>query len=682
MANRGVNNIRNIALIGHSSCGKTSLAEAMLFKAKVTQRLGSVDDGTTIFDYEPDEIEKKHSINSSLAHFNWKDKDINLIDTPGYSDFIGDVISSLAATDIAIVTISGVEGVQINTRKVWNLAKEQGLSRAIIITKMDSENINAESILQAIESNFGNECIPINLPIIDNGTFKGVIGTLNLNEESVKLPIVGDINAINEKIIESIVCIDDDLMEKYLEGEVIDAKKLNDCLVSAIANGNLIPIFFCSSSNDIGISEILDTIALNFPSPENVTKKKFKMSDKEVEVNPDNSEEFVAQVFKSIIDPFVGKLSYFRIFSGKLEHDSHFFNSRTKNKEKASHMFKILGKEQKHLDSAITGDIVAISKIDNIEISDTLCTEKHEGFLPDINFPTPMVSLALEPKSKGSEQKISEALTKLSIEDKTFQISHDPQTHELVVTGISNLHLNGMLERMKRRFDIDVNTKPPKIPYKETISGKSSSHYKHKKQSGGRGQYGEVYIRLEPLERGDGFKFKNSIVGGAIPGQYIPAVEKGIKETLNKGILCGYPIVDFQVDLYDGSFHSVDSSEAAFKVAASKALHEAFNSAKPVLLEPVVNLEVVSPGEYMGEISGNLSSRRGRIQGIDAIGDMQVVKAAIPMAEIRNYESELKSITGGQGTYTMEFSHYDIVASHIASEIISNEKKEIEKVEK
>ncbi|MGR3318665.1 MAG: elongation factor G [Candidatus Anammoxibacter sp.] len=682
MANREVKNTRNIVLIGHSQCGKTSLAEAMLFKAKVTKRLGNVDDGTSILDYETDEIEKKHTMDSSIAHFNWNDKDITIIDTPGYSDFIADVITSLVAADVALLEISGVNGIQIDTLKVWNMAKKQGLGRAIVVTKMDVEKVNSTAVLEAINDKLGKECIPLNLPKGEGRKFEGVAGTFKVSsDDDDNENIVGDVKSVNEKLIESIVSIDDDLMEKYLDGAEIEEQRLKECINAAIANSSLVPVFFCSSSKGIGIKEILDNISEFFPSPENVSKRSFKVLEtgEEIEIAAGKEEQFTAQVFKSVIDPFVGKLSFFRVFSGTIVHDDFFYNCRTKKTEKCIHMFNILGKKQIHIETAVAGDIVAVSKIDDIEISDTICAEKRPGVFPEINFPTSMVSLALEPKGKGSEQKISEALTKLSIEDKTFKISHDVQTHELVVTGTSNLHLGIMLERMKKRFEIEVNTKPPRIPYKETITVKASAKYKHKKQSGGHGQYGEVYIRVEPLERGSGFSFKKSIVGGSIPGQYIPAVEKGIKETLNKGLLCGHPIVDLQVELYDGSFHAVDSSEAAFKIAGAKALHEAFNNAKPTLLEPVVNIEVVVPGEFMGEISGNLSGRRGHIQGMDTLGEMQVVKGSIPMSEITNYESELKSITGGQGTYTIEFSHYDTVASHIASTIISNEKKQMEK---
>lgn len=674
MANYEVDDIRNLVLIGHGSCGKTTLADAMMFEAKVTKRQGSVDDGSSSFDTEPDEIEKKCSIDSALAHFSWNGKEINLIDTPGYHDYISQVIGSLAAADIALIAISAATGIQQNTRKVWQLANDRGLSKAIVITKMDSDNIDLDTLLISISDTFGKECIPIDLPIGLGADFKGVVSVLR-SKDGEGSNVVGDMAAVRENLVESAISVDDNLMEKYLDGAEIDEKTLDECFSLAIARGNVVPIFFCSAKNGTGVHELFDTIVAEFPSPVKMKKSGFKdiKSGEEKVIEAKKDDPFTAQVFKSVIDPFVGKLSFLRIFSGELK--GELYNSRTKKREKVHHIYTITGKEHKAVETAIAGDIIAVTKIDNMEMSDTLCTEKNPGMFPAIDFTTPMVSLALEPKGKGAEHKIGEALSKLASEDGSFHAHHDIETNELLITGISNLHLTVMLDRLKRRFEIEVDTKPPKIPYKETITGKAEGKYKHKKQSGGHGQYGDVSLRVEPLERGEGFKFKNSIVGGSIPGQYIPAVEKGIRESLPKGILCGYHAVDFQAELFDGSFHSVDSSEAAFKIAGAKALHEAFNNASPVLLEPVVNIEVVIPPEFMGEISGNLSGRRGRIQGMDTIGDFQIVKAAIPMVEVKNYESELMSITGGQGSFTMEFSHYDVVPPHLATDIVSKEKK-------
>lgn len=676
MANYEVNDIRNLVLLGHGSSGKTTLADAILFKTKTTKRLGCVDEGTSVLDKEADEIEKKISIDSAIVRFDWKDKEINLIDTPGYPDFIAQVIGSMVAADIALIEISATNGIEINTRKLWKMASDRGLCRAIVITKMDGDNINLDALLTSITETLGKECIPINFPKEHGPEFSSVVSVLDAKEDDIDKDIICDINAVKENLIETAISVDDELTEKYLDGAKIEDDKVDECLSIAMAEGNVVPILFCSAKKGVGITELLDVIAVDFPSPAKTHKAGFKDSESgevsEIEAKKDAL--FTAQVFKSVIDPFVGKLSFLRIFSGEINSDLHFHNISNQKKDKFSHIFKISGKDQKEVKSAIAGDIVAVTKIESLGISDTLCADDIDGVYPEIIYPTPMVSLALEPKSKGAEHKIGEALSKLASEDKTFKVTHDAETNELVITGISNLHLNVMLDRLKRRYEIEADTKPPKIPYKETITGKTDAKYKHKKQSGGHGQYGEVFIRIEPTKRGAGFNFKNSVVGGAIPGQYIPAVEKGIRETISKGVLCGYPMVDFQVDLFDGSFHNVDSSEAAFKIAGSKALHDAFNKAKPVLLEPVVNIEVVIPAEFMGEISGNLSGRRGRIMGMDSVADLQIVKASIPMAEVANYESELKSITGGQGSYTMEFSHYEIVPSHIASSVISKSK--------
>ncbi|MFQ5965021.1 MAG: elongation factor G [Candidatus Scalinduaceae bacterium] len=671
--------IRNIAFIGHGASGKTSLIEALLFKADATKRLGSVDDGTSVSDFDPEEKERKTTIDSSILHCNWQGVEINIIDTPGYPDFVGDSISALSAVETAMVMVSATSGIQVNTQKMWNIAREAELVRMIIITKMDGENIDFPVLLNSIQNTFGSECLPLMLPVGLGSGFNSVVNVLNSTDD-IPSDAVGDVKDYREKLFEGIVSVDDELLEKYLDGQEIETERLNECFRKAIVSGNVVPILCCSSKKDIGVKEVLEVITDFVPSPENALSRTCinveKGEEKEVEVS--KNAPFSAQVFKTVSDPFVGKLSFFRVFSGTLDSQLGFFNVRAKKDEKIGHIYRTFGKEQEEIEKAIPGDIVTVSKVGDISVSDTLCSSQMVVKFKDIQFPNPMVSLAVKPKSSGAEQKISETLSRLVEEDCTFKVSRDGQTNELVITGMSNLHLDVILGRLKRRFDIEVDTSPPKIPYKETITSNAQSQYKHKKQTGGRGQYGEVYLRIEPLPRGSDIEFKSKIVGGAIPGQYIPAVEKGIRETVKKGILSNNPIVDTKVVLYDGSFHNVDSSEAAFKIAASKAFQMAFNDAKPVLLEPIVNIEVTIPSEFMGDITGNLSSRRGRIQGMDSYGDLQVVKANISLAEIINYESELKSMTGGRGSYSMEFSHYDIVPSHLAQAIITQSKKEKE----
>ncbi len=675
--------IRNVAFVGHGASGKTSLVEGILFKAGATKRLGSVDDGTSISDFDPEEKERKTTIDSSILHCSWQDREINIIDTPGYPDFISGSIGALNAVETAVIVIAATSGIQVNTQKMWDIAGDAGLARVVVITKMDGDNIDFPALLDSIQNTFGEECLPLMLPVGHGSGFKGVVDIYNLPEE-VPGDVIGDVDDCREKFLEGIVCVCDDTMEKYLDGQEIEVEKLQGCFTTAVASGSVVPVLCCDNKKGLGVEEIVDVIAKSTPSPEKGLARmcvsvEGEGEEKEIEVS--KSAPFSAQVFKSITDPFVGKLSFFRVYSGELKNHPEVYNVRTEKNEKIGHMFKTFGKEQQEINGAIPGDIVTISKVEDISVSDTLCDPHVKVKFKDIKFPNPMASLAIEPKSRGAEQKISETLHRLVVEDSTFKVSRDVQTHELVVTGMSNLHLDVILSRLKSRYDIDVESRQPKIPHKETITTKANAQYKHKKQTGGKGQYGEVYLRIEPLERGGGFEFATKIVGGAIPSQYIPAVEKGLRETIAKGILSKNPIVDVKVELYDGSFHNVDSSEAAFKIAASKAFNLAFNDAKPVLLEPVVNIEVTIPSEFMGDITGNLSSRRGRVQGMDSFGDLQVLKASIPMDEVKNYETELKSMTGGRGSYTMELSHYDVVPSHLTQAIIAQAKKEAETVD-
>ncbi|MDN3515494.1 MAG: elongation factor G [Candidatus Brocadia sp.] len=665
--------IRTIALLGHGASGKTSLVESMLFKAGATTRLGSVENGTSVADYDPDAKEKRHSIDSSILHCNWKGREINIIDTPGYADFIRDTIAALVAVETALITIPATDGIQVNTRKFWDLACQRGLGKILVVTKIDGENVDYQALLESIKNTLGNICVPLVFPIGTGHDFQGVV---NLFELPNPLPdgIIGDPHTAHDALIEAVVSSDDALMEKYLDGKGIDHIALQSCFMKSVAGGNVVPVLCCSNKKVLGVEDVLDAIANFSPSPpEGLKRTAIDMqTNQEIALDSSKDAPFSAWVFKSVIDPFVGKLSYFRVVSGKLDGEMSFYNVTSKRIDKVGHIYRIFGKEQQPVSKAIPGDIIAVSKLEDMHISDTICDPKHPVKFPEITFPTPMYSLSVIPTSKGAEKKISECLHKLTEEDKTFRVSHDALTNELVVTGMSALHLQVMINRLKRRFGIEVESHTPKIPYKETIGTKAQAQYKHKKQSGGHGQYGEVHIRIEPLSRGSGFEFVDEIAGGVIPRQYIPAVEKGIREVLDKGILIGHPIVDVRVRLFHGSYHDVDSSEAAFRIAASHAFQDAFNHAKPVLLEPIVNIEVTIPAKFMGEITGNLSSHRGHIKGMDSLGDLQVVRATIPMSSIANYETELKSMTGGQGSFIMEFSHYDVVPANLMQSIITH----------
>jgi elongation factor G len=668
MAELDTKNIRNIALIGHGGSGKTILAEVMLNKCGQTNRIGSLADGSTTCDFNSDEKDKQHSIDTTTIHMPHKGAHVNLLDTPGYPDYIGAAVGAVAAVETAAIVINASSGIEVNTRRMWKEASETGVARVLVVAKMDGDNVNAQDLLDQIQEQFGDNCIPFNLPVGQAGSFAGVENTLIMSDSPQE--VVGDLQGIHDELVEAVVESDDDLMEQYLDsGEVADAD-LSRVAVKAVATGSVVPVIFCSSQKDIGINEFLDAIVDYCPSPIDGRSRQLISKDGEqVDIDTSTSATMYAQVFKMVTDPFVGKLSFLRIISGTFKLDKPVYNLRTEKAEKIGGILRLQGKEQQSLNSAVAGDIVAVPKLDDIQISDTFSESAESGKLADISFPAPMVSLAVEPKSRKDEQKITEALAKLSDEDATFLIKRDAQINQLVVTGMSGLHLETMLGRLKSRFEVEVNTSIPKVPYKETIAKAAQSHYKHKKQTGGRGQFGEVYLKVEPKERGEGFEFANAVVGGVIPGQYIPAVEKGVRESTVRGVIAGYEFIDVRVTVYDGKHHPVDSSEAAFKIAGSKAFQLAILDANPVLLEPIVDIEIVVPNQFMGDITGDVNSRRGRIMGVDADGSSQIIKAQVPLAEVMSYSAQLRSMTGGEGLYTMAFSHLDVVPGKIADQI-------------
>ena len=563
---------------------------------------------------------------------------------------------------------------ELNTLRTWQAARAAGLSGVVVISKMDGENINVDSVTSAVEEAVGVSCVPFNLPVGQGTDFKGVFDVFAGGDAPDG--VTGDPAAAHEQALEAVVEVDDALLEKYLEEGSVGQEELAATLGKAVSLGSLVPIFFTSGRNQIGIEELLDYLATVAPSP--AAKSRTATQDGgEVEVESDPKGGFAAYAFRSMTDPYVGKLSFLRVYRGTLTGDASIYDMRTGTKHRVGHVYRMQGKEQEETAKAIPGDLVAVAKIEEIEVGDSLTTTAKGVEFPQIKFPRPMVSLAVRPKKRADEQRITGALAKLASEDRTFAATRDTQTGELVVSGMSTLHLDIMLECLKSRFDVEVETSTPKIPYKETVTGVADKRYRHKKQTGGRGQYGEVFIKVEPRERSEGFEFVNEIVGGRIPNQYIPAVEKGIREIMAKGILAGCPVEDVCVRLYDGSFHPVDSSEAAFEMAGSKAFQEAFMDAKPVLLEPIVNMEITVPSEFMGDVSGDINGRRGRITGMDqSPGGLQIVKATAPMSEVMRYATELRSMTGGRGAFTMEFAHYDIVPQRIAETVIAQAKRE------
>ncbi len=672
MASYETKDIRNVAFAGHGHSGKTTLIEAMLFKAGATKRLGRVEEGSSILDFEPEEKERKSTIDSAVAHCSSGGAEIIVVDTPGYPDFLGQVVGALRAVETAVICVNAGAGIAVNTRKTWDLAGREGLARAVMITHCDAENVKLDEVLGSIQQTFGPQCVPAAVPVGEGPTFKGAVNVLS--PSSPLATAVGDaLGAATERFLESVLEVDDALLERYLEGQKPSLEDIRRVTAIAVARGKIVPILYSAAPKDLGVEDVLSFVAAYFPSPLTGVKRRAAAaaSGEGAELAPDPAAPLAAQVFKTTWDPFVGKQTYFRVFSGTIASETSFFNARTGKNERIGHLLRPMGKETAPVAKGISGDILALAKAESLQIGDTLTEERRPVQVQGLTYPKPMVSLAVEHKKRGDEQKIGSSLQKIADEDLSFQIRRDSQTKEMVMSGVSNLHLDVLMHRMKRRFDVEVTTKPPRIPYLETISAGGDARYRHRKQTGGAGQFAEVALRIEPLERGKGFEFENEIFGGAISGPFVASTEKGIRQVLEKGAIAGYPIVDVKATVYDGKEHPVDSKDIAFQVAGRNAFKEAMQTAKPVLLEPVVVIEISVPSRFMGDITGDLNSRRGRIIGMDSQGDLQIIKAQVPLAEVSNYSTELRSITGGEGSYSLEFSHYDIVPSRIAEGIIT-----------
>lgn len=690
--------IRNVGIFSHGGEGKTSIVEAMLFLAGENTRLGSVDDGTSLMDYEPEEVERKITISSALACFEWGKNKINLLDTPGDDNFISDAKLCMRVVDGAIIVVSAVSGVKVQTEKVWGYANEFGATAGIFINKMDRERADFARTVEDIKKNFTDKtCLAVQVPIGQEENFRGIIDLLSMKAYMYKGDVSGafdtaDIPAdaadiaqkYREQLVETAVEMDDEVMERYLNGDEIKPEEIEKCLKAGIADGKIVPVFCGSAAKNIGINALLDNIVKLFPAPT------FR---KEIEgINPKNGEKMVreqsagqpfsALVFKTITDPFAGKLTMFRVYSGEVHPDMTVLNVLKDEKERIGQIFYLVGKKQKPAGAASAGDITVVAKLKDVQTGDTLCDEKAAVRYEGVTVANPVISFSLQPKAKGDEDKLNTSLARLIEEDQTIKYSRDEQTKEFLLSGMGQVHIEVVVERMKRKFGVEVELKDPKVPYKETIKGSCKIQGKYKKQSGGKGQYGDTWLEMGPKPRGEGFEFVDKIVGGAIPRQYIPAVEKGIVEAMNQGILAGYPVIDFRVTLYDGSYHDVDSSEMAFKIAASMGFKKGLEQCKPVLLEPIMKMEVIVPDENMGDIMGDMNSRRGKIMGVETKGSNQVVKAVVPMAEVLRYAPDLRSMTGGRGTFTMEYSHYEEVPAQISEKIVEAAKREKEAQEK
>ncbi|HUU51138.1 MAG TPA: elongation factor G [Nitrospinota bacterium] len=681
--------IRNVSIVGNGGTGKTSLSDAILYDAGAVDRLGKVNNGSSIMDYDADEISRQTTINLSLGYCNWNKYKINILDTPGNANFFSDTEGSLRVVDGLVVVVSATDGVGVQTEKIWNKANELNLPRIVFLNKIDQERADFFGNIENLSKSFNQNIVPLQIPVNQGVNFNGIIDLIKMkvlkfdgvsnkvSEEEIPKELLEKANEQREKLIEASAEINDKLLEKYLEGEELDDTEIKKSLREGIINGKIVPVVCGCVIKNMGVQPLLDLIVECLPSPNE--RPEIKGTDPKnnevVSKNPSEQEPFSAFVFKTITDPYAGKLNFFRVFSGQLTSDSTVLNSTKKTQERIGQIYAMLGKNQKPVSSISAGDFAAVAKLKTTVTGDTFCDEKKPIIFEPIKFPDSVISFAIVPKSKGDEEKVSTALTKLKEEDPTLKVERDSQTKELTISGMGQIHLEVIVEKLKRKFGVEVNMKTPKVPYKETIRKSCKVQGKYKKQSGGRGQYGDTRIEIEPLPRGKGFEFVNKIVGGVIPRQYVPAVEKGIVEAMGQGALAGYTVVDVKVTLYDGSFHSVDSSEMAFKIAGSLAFKKGVLQANPVLLEPIMNIEVVVPEEYMGDIIGDLNSKRGKISGVDSMNSNQKIKAQVPMAEILSYSSNLTSMTGGRGAFTMEFSHYEEVPGHI-SEVIIKEKGE------
>ncbi|MBN9122690.1 MAG: elongation factor G [Planctomycetes bacterium] len=698
-----VENVRDIALVGHRAAGKTSLADALLFDAHAVDRLGSVDDGTSVADFDEEEHKHHFSIDTHVLHADHDGKHLNILDAPGSPDFIGAALEALSAVETAVVVVSAVNGIEMNTRRMFQEATALGLSRAIVINKLDAENVDLPALVEQIQAAFGKNCVLFNVPDRTGPGMKEVHCLLDPRQIlPPSLPV--DVPAARSQLIEAVVEADEALLEKYLSEGQVTLAELEADITRAMDAGTLIPIFCASAKKDKGVRELLDALSRYGLSPSFSAKRlaglQVGANGSAHQLQPTELEEFVAQVFKVVNDKFVGHLSFVRVLAGKLQHNHNVVNLRNGQTLRIGHLLEVQGKNTQQVHEAVPGDIVAIAKVEGLDIGDTIAYTASAPKVPLPHFPTPMFGVAIEPKTRGDEQKISAGLHKLASEDPTVKVAHDAQTHELVISGVSQLHLDIIRERLKARFGVDVVTKEPKIPYRETITADGAGDHKHKKQTGGRGQFAEVHLRIYPLSRDIkdqaqcekefanksrfeklrsvhydptyNFAFIDHIVGGTIPNNFIPAVEKGCKEMLDRGVLAGYRIQDCAVEVHFGKYHDVDSSEAAFKTAARQAFKKAFLSARPSLLEPIVKLEITVPTKYTGAVLGDLPTKRAQVENQDSLpGDVTVIYARAPLSEVARYAAQLGGMTQGQGSYAMELSHYEMVPAVVQQQIVS-----------
>ncbi|MDD5093818.1 MAG: elongation factor G [Dehalococcoidia bacterium] len=674
-------NIRNVILLSHTGAGKTSLTEAMLYNAKIITRLGKVDEGNTVSDFEPEEVKRNSSISTALAPLEWKQTKINVIDVPGYFDFVGEVKSALRVADAALIVVCAVSGVEVGAEILWDYASEVHLPRMIFINKIDRENADFFKVLKQIEGKFGRKCVPIQIAIGAQNNYQGafdLIAMKSLGDAKADILPKDQISALREKLIEGIAEADDNLATKYLDGQEITEQEIRNALRKGTLENKIVPVLVGTALRDRNISDLLDAICDYLPSPKERGAIKVKADKQEESLPPEESAPLSALVFKTSTDPYVGKMNYLRVFSGAINSDSSVWNTTRGKPERIGQLFTMRGKTQEPTSRIVAGDIGVVTKLAETTTGDTLANQDHPVSMATIDYPVPNLSVAVYPKTKADFDKLGTVLSKLVEEDPSLSLRRDVDTGEIILSGYGEAQLDVVAEKMKRKFSLQTDLSTPKIPYKETITVATKAEYKHKKQTGGHGQYGHVYIEIEPLPKGSGYEFAEKIVGGAIPKNYIPAVQKGINESLAQGVLAGCPIVDLKVTLYDGSFHAVDSSDMAFRIAGSYALKKGLAQANPVLLEPMVNVKIAVPEAFTGDVMGDLNGRRARISGMKPENAVVVIEAQAPFSEMQRYSIGLRSITQGRGSYTIEFSHYEEMPAHVSQKIIDEAAKQKE----
>ena len=675
MPNMDAKDLRNVALVGHSGSGKTTLAEAALFSTKATTRMGSVTDGNTVSDFEPEEVKRGGSIQTSLVSVIHGDAKINFLDTPGYDDFLGEVVSALRVVEGAVIVVAAPTGVDVGTEKSWNMCESSGIPRMFVVNRMDRENANFSRNVSDIQASFGRQCIPFQIPLGDAQEFKGVVSIIDPPTD-IPTEVADEVAAARERLIEAAAESDDELADRYLSGEELSAEEVISGVRTAVLAGELVPILATSSSPEaIGITEFLEMARSFLPSPIDGKPSEISKGNDSAEYSSDSTAPLAALVFKTMADPFVGKLSVFRVYQGTIKSNSEVWNSNQEQAERIGQLYLPKGKIQDNVAEVTAGDIGAIGKLNATITGDSLTTRDAGLKFPQIKQPVGYFRMAVSPASKDDLDKMSMALSRIVEEDPTLQFSRDPSTSESLITGLGDAQIEVALEKIKRKFGADLRVKMPRVPYKETITRTANSEYRHKKQSGGHGQFGHVLLRLEPQDRDQGFEFSTEITGGRVPKEYIPSVEKGVNKALDEGSLAGFPLVDLKAVLYDGSYHDVDSSGMSFEIASIQALKQGLGDAGPVLLEPVVKLSITVPDAYTGEVISDINGKRGRILGMNPDDGATLIEAEVPLAEVQRYAQDLRSVSQGRGTYTLEFDHYDQVPANLEPKVIEDAKR-------